>query len=102
MKKYVTLEESCVSGKYLIKFNFDGLPIHNMAGSANVLLARFMGLDFISYCRMCRDVFGAELYSKVGYPVIYFKKEPSTFKLLDILNKRVNLALKLRALEKTV
>ena len=89
-KDYFYYEASPVhTGKYVIKANFDLLPLKNANGSYNIICARIMGLSFSDYLRMCRDEFGAEIVGKGSkYPVPYFKYSEGLTLLVKMLNAR--------------
>lgn len=79
-------------GKYLIRPNLDKFYCSSTEGSYNVLCARVMNLSYASYLRMCRDIFGAEIYGKDSlYPVAFFSNKLKARPLLDNLNARANL-----------
>lgn len=90
-KKYFTIEESVSQpGKWLISFDLEEFPMYTK-GSFNVLAARVMGLSYIDYLRMCRDVLGAEIIGKNSlYPVPYFKKTRELVAFVRLLNIRFN------------
>lgn len=98
MKKYFYLEESPYHpNKYTLKLNFDLLPLKNTTGSYAILAAHLMGLSYPSFLRMCRDICDAEIIGKeTMYPVAYFQKGGLEKVVLDILNSRVEVALKLK------
>lgn len=73
--------------KHMIRVNHEALGCTYTEGSYNVLCARLLGLDYPTYLRYCRDVFGAELNGKghlYAYPV--FDKTPLTRQLVKTLN----------------
>ena len=75
------------NGKYIICFNARK-EMNIKGGSFSVLAARLLGLSYVNYCRMCRDMYGAEIRGKDGmYCTIYFSKENAE-KLSEELNKR--------------
>lgn len=98
MIKYFYAEESAAkSGKYIICLDFNLLPIKTTTGSYNILPARLLGITYANYCRLCRDSFGGEIYGKDSmYPVCYFKRDDNLNALLRLLNKRMELILKLK------
>lgn len=93
--KIFTLSESLYHpGKYAINFNLEAFKCYYTKGSYNVMMARVMGLNYASYLRMCRDLFGAEIHGKNSYyPVAYFSSKLSAKPLLDNLNARAELIL---------
>ena len=101
MIEYFFIEESPYKpGKYTIRMDFDKFPNISTCGSYNVLPARLMGISYPDYCRACRDLFGAEIIGKGEmYPVVYFKKTAEAQMLVNILNKRMELIMKLRKIE---
>jgi len=96
MIKCFYLEESPYHpNKYVIKYDFEKLPLKSTEGSYNVLCARLMGLTYSSFLRMCRDIFNAEIIGKNSkYPIAFFEKTGEEKVLLDILNKRVEVIMK--------
>ena len=98
MIKYFFIEESPYKpGKYTIRMDFDKFPNISTSGSYNVLPARLMGISYPDYCRACRDLFGAEIIGKGEmYPVVYFKRTSEVQMLVNILNKRMELIMKLK------
>lgn len=88
---YFKIDESPVHpGKFLIRPDFDKLPLHGTSGSYNVLMARIMGVSFADYLRLCRDEYGAEVTGKNSmYPVPYFTKDSGVKELIKELDKRV-------------
>jgi len=85
---YVYADESPYHpGKFMIRFNFNKLPLTSTNGSYNVLSARLLGLTYADYLRYCRDVCGAELVGKgCLYPVPYFQKGTKMESLIKLLN----------------
>lgn len=95
--QYFTLEESSIPNKYLIKFNAHDFDSVTTKGSYNVLMARFLGLSYAQFLRLCRDVCGAEIYGKnTKYPLPYFTRNVETTKLLRMLNSYANCAVMAR------
>ena len=92
---YFKLEESPYNpGHYLIKPNFEKLPLHSTEGSYNVLAARVMNLSYAQYLRMCRDLYGAEIIGKgSNYPVPYFTPNSKLEGLIKELNTRAKMLL---------
>lgn len=90
-KKYFHCEETLANpGKYIIRPNFDKLPLKCTIGSYNILPARLMNLSYAQYLRMCRDIYGAEITGKkTMYPMAYFSTEEQATELLKELDKRV-------------
>jgi hypothetical protein len=90
-KKYFTINEAISQpNKCLIGFNLEEFPIRTK-GSFNVLAARVMGLSYVEYLRMCRDVLGAEIIGKNStYPVPCFKKTRELVAFVRLLNVRFN------------
>lgn len=93
MKKFFWLEQSpSRENKYIIKMNFDELPLVKTTGSYAILPARLLGLNYADYLRLCRDEFGADIMGKKSlYPIAYFKKDEKVDMLVKILNKRTEL-----------
>ena len=80
--------------KYIIKLNYENMPLKFTIGSYNLLAARLLNLSYPQYLRMCRDLLNAEIIGKdKKYPVAYFKKDKLLFQLVKLLNARANLAL---------
>lgn len=88
---YFKIEESPYNtGKYLIKPDFEKLPLKRTEGSYNVLPARVMGITYANYLRLCRDEYGAEIIGKnSSYPVAYFNEISRVKELVKELDKRV-------------
>lgn len=98
MVKYFTIEiHPKKPDKCQIKINFDKFKNISTKGSFNVLPARLMGISYANYCRMCRDIFDAEIIGKNElYPKVYFNNDRGLNLLLSILNKRMELIMILR------
>ena len=98
--KYVRFVESPLNKfKKILQFDFNELPLKHTKGSYAVLGARLMGLSWPDYLRMCRDVFGAEIIGKhTMYPVIYFTEDRLTHEFEGLLEKRIEIMLKNRAM----
>lgn len=88
---YFTSDESgSMQGKYLIRPNFSKLPLYYTTGSYAILPARIMGLTYANYCRMCRDMYGAEIIGKnCFYLKVFFSNKADANKLINILNERM-------------
>lgn len=86
--KYFYAEESqSYPNHYLIRPNFETLPLKHTQGSFAILPARICGLSYAQYLRMCRDCFDAEIIGKGSmYPVAYFVKNEKMNLLLKTLN----------------
>ena len=95
-KKYFNCEETMSNpGKYIIRPNFNELPLKCTIGSYNILPARLMNLSYAQYLRMCRDVYGAEIIGKkTMYPMAYFSTPEQAADLLKELDKRAGKLLK--------
>ena len=92
---YFVAEQAMSNNKYMIKVNVPNLPIEYCKGSLNLLAARVMNLSYPSYLRMCRDLYGAEIYGKNHiYCVAYFNTYEDTVPLVNELNSRVDYILK--------
>ena len=93
---YFKIDESPLNpGKYMIRPDFDKLPLYNTSGSYGVLMARVMGITYANYLRLCRDEYGAELIGKGSYyPVPYFTELNRVRELAKELDKRVEKLLK--------
>ena len=87
---YFNYEESPIQkGKYIILPNHSKLPLKGTNGSYAVLAARLMNLGYADYLRMCRDLYGAEIYGKNNYyPIAYFNLTDELKALVNILNQR--------------
>ena len=88
---YFVIEESPTNqGKYLVKPNFDNLPLYSTTGSYAVVMARTFGVSFANYLRLCRDEYGAEIVGKGSmYPTAYFTNRNKAQELVNELEKRV-------------
>lgn len=97
MKKIIVFEfeESPYHpGQYMIRLHHDRFYCTSTTGSYNVLMARVMGLHYADYLRMCRDLFGANIYGKNNlYPIALFPDKLRAKPLLDNLNAWANLIL---------
>lgn len=87
-EKFFYLDESsCNPGYYLIRPDFDKLPLLHTEGSYVILPARLCGISYPQYLRMCRDCFDAKILGKNElYPRVLFKKSEKTTLLLKMLN----------------
>ncbi len=84
-------------GYYVITVDHEKFHITGTKGSCHIIEARVMNLSYAQYLRMCRDLYGAEIYGKNSmYPVAYFKNINMVLKLLKELNLRAGLILKER------
>lgn len=92
---YFYVEESgTYKNKYLIRCNFDKVPIHTTTGSCAVIEAVLMNISFANYLRLCRDSYGAEIYGKGHmYPIAYFKDRNEAKKLAVVLDKNAAAAM---------
>lgn len=91
MKTIYYLDESPYHpGKYMIYMHHNFLPKHVMRGSYHILDARLMMLSYAKYLRLCRDVYGAELFGKNSFVVPYFSDKKKAQPLINELNKRIN------------
>ena len=101
MINYFYAEESGAKpGKYIIRLDFDKMPITNTEGSFNVLPARILGISYANYCRLCRDSFKGEIIGKNSrYPVCYFRRDDNLNALLRLLNKRMEMIMKIKEIK---
>lgn len=89
MGKYFIKEKSPSHNKYYIKPVLENLHMSDLKGSANIMMARVMGLTYADYLRFCRDEFNAIIEGKNNlYPVAYFDFSEGLDVLLKLLNKR--------------
>lgn len=87
--KFFTYEESgYMPNWFIIRINFDKLPCYFTEGSFNILPARLMNLSYAQYLRMCRDLLGAQIIGRTGYPVAYFKDNDTLKNFIKTLNER--------------
>lgn len=94
MKNYFFWDESPYEqGKFLLKPDFDLLPLGVAKGSYHLLAARVAGLSYANYLRACRDKYGATLIGKNCVWVLPYFDKPNAA-LSNELNKRVELLLK--------
>lgn len=97
MKKVICFEKvesPYVSGKWVIQPKHEKFHLETNSGSFNVICARLFGLSYAQYLRMCRDIFGAEIYGKNHlYPVAYFNRSKELDALVDQLNMRATFVL---------
>ena len=88
---YFKIDESPYNpGKFMIRPDFDKLPLSGTSGSYNVLFARIMGITYANYLRLCRDEYGAEVIGKGSfYPIPYFNEINRVKELIKELDIRV-------------
>ena len=95
---YYKVDESMnYPNKFMIYLDFTKLPsnFYFTKGSYAVINARLLGIKFSDYCRLCRDVFGAELVGKGHtYPSIYFPNRQTALKLISLLNAKMECFIK--------
>lgn len=85
--------ELCIGcdNKWMISLNYDVFPATYTSGSMAILPARIMGISYANYCRMCRDMLGAEIYGKnCMYLSVHFPSKENADKLVTLLNKRMS------------
>ena len=76
-------------GKYIIRPDFNKLPLYNTDGSYAVIMSRVMGITYANYLRLCRDEYGAEIIGKGSlYPIPYFNEVNRAKELVKELDKR--------------
>ena len=96
-KEYFGYEESeFYPGKYTLSIkDYDGFLLKGLKnGSYGVIFARLLNLDYPSWLRCCRDLFGAELIGKNSlYVVPYFKRDEKLVQLVKLLNVQANLVM---------
>lgn len=94
MSYFYADESPHYGGKYLIRPNFNKLPLKHTTGSYNILMARLLNLSYPNFLRYCRDVHGAEITGKGSlYPVPYFTKGKGLDNLIKLLNENVKIVL---------
>lgn len=87
---FISDESGSMPGKYLIRPNFSKLPLYYTTGSYAILPARTMGLTYANYCRMCRDLYNAEIIGKKSYyPTVFFSSKKEADELIKVLDKRM-------------
>lgn len=83
--------------QYLIRVNFERLPLHYTEGSFNLLPARLLNISYANYCRLCRDECNAIIQGKNSlYPIVIFDSKKSSENLLKLLNQRMEEVIKER------
>ena len=87
MKQYFIFRETSNKG-WMICPNYDALGTTSINGSYTVLAARFMGISWPNWLRLCRNN-GAQLYGKNSLYTTAIWKEPNQH-FLSTLNERVN------------
>lgn len=89
MERFWYDESPFYTGKYCIYFKSS--PEMNIkGGSFAVFEARLFGLSYVNFCKMCRDIYNAEIRGKNStYMSFYFPKEDAD-KLVRELNIRYN------------
>ena len=90
-----SIEQSpCHEGKYYIDFDCekcDKVKIGVKGGSYAVFASRLFGLTYKDYLKMCRDIYGAELFGKgTRYVIALWSNREQGLKLVKELNKRLN------------
>ena len=92
-KNYFIIEESAYNpGKYRITLNHELMGDMYTEGSYGLLPARLLNLSYVQYCRMCRDLFNAELRGKNKlYINILFPDKLRPRELVKVLNAQMNL-----------
>lgn len=104
MKKYFFKEMSSeYLGKFIIKMDLDEFPNIRTLGSYSIMPARLMNLTYANYCRMCRDLFGAEIRGKNKlYPTVYFNDDESLAAILKLLNKKMEMIMIMKTQEEKI
>lgn len=82
----------------IVPADYDNFPMNTReGGSYNLAPARVLGLDYATYLRFVRDSF-PEVVTIEGkghrYPVDYWRRGQELYKFVDLLNAKLNLALK--------
>lgn len=94
MKTYFMVERSPIYNKYMVYPKHENLPFHGTEGSYFVICARLFNLPYVSYLRMCRDVYGAKLIGKKNrYVSVVFDDLAAAQKLCKDLNMRARVNL---------
>ena len=92
MEKYFYFEDCSIPHYLILRPDFNLLPLKYTEGSYGVLPARLMNLSYAQYCRMCRDLFNAELRGKNKlYISILFPDKLRPRELVKVLNAQMNL-----------
>lgn len=88
--KVFELDESGYQpNKYILLFHPDQFHCESTTGSFALMAARLLNISYADYCRLCRDVLGAEIVGKGSmYPIVYFKKNQETLMFVRLLNSR--------------
>ena len=100
MLAFSLVESPCHEGKYYIAFDSekcDKVKIGVKGGSYAVFASRLFGFGYKDYLKMCRDVYGAELFGKgTRYVIALWSKKDwnKGIELVKELNKRLNYVLK--------
>ena len=90
MSYFLCEESASTPQKFLIIPSFNKLPLNYTEGSFILLASRVMGLNYADYCRMCRDMYGAEIIGKnCFYLKVFFSNKADANKLINILNERM-------------
>lgn len=98
MNKYFYIDESpYFPGKFVIRIKHEQFFLNGFKGSCNCIPAKLMMLSYANYLRMCRDIYGAELYGKnTKYPIALFKDKKQVEALVKELNTRASKVVKPR------
>ena len=96
--KYFYSEEAPTSKRYYIRPIHDNLKLKYTTGSFNIICARILGISYVEYLRMCRDMYGGQIIGKdKKYPVVNFEKGEKLTALVKLLNENAEkLSLKLK------
>ena len=92
-----SLEQSpCFEDKFFIAFDCekcDKVKMGVHGGSYIVFASRLFGLTYKDYLKMCRDIYGAELFGRNTRYVVAFwnkKNRERGIQLVKELNRRLN------------
>lgn len=89
MTKYFFTDLSSISNKYLIRMDFEKLPLHYTEGNFTLIAARLLNISYANYLRLARDSFNGQILGRNhSYPNVQFDKESDAAALCKLLNER--------------
>ena len=89
MTKYFFTDLSPISNKYLVRMDFEKLPLHYTEGNFTLIAARLLNISYANYLRLARDEFNGHILGRNhSYPNVQFDKESDAAALCKLLNER--------------
>ena len=101
MKKFFYVDTSpYYPEKYVLRLVHENFGLHGFRGSCNCIPAKLMMLSYANYLRLCRDVYGAEIYGKnTKYPIALFSDKKRAEELTKELNRRAVLVVNIKKVD---